>query len=64
MMIYFVIDQIWVSRDGALHGAVVEIADKGESGSVKITDGNGARDTFHGTAAAFQLLPESWEVTT
>jgi hypothetical protein len=53
----FVIDQKWVTRDGKFHGEVVETVDEGTSGSVRIIDDKGSRDTFHGTAEAFLLLP-------
>ena len=60
-MVYFAIDQKWIARDGALNGSVTQISEEGESGTVEITDDQGGTDTFHGTAAAFQLLPESWQ---
>ena len=47
--------------EGALNGSVTQISEEGESGTVEITDDQGGTDTFHGTAAAFQLLPESWQ---
>ena len=58
----FVIAQKWITKDGRLHGEVVEIADEGISGSVEVIDDQGGRNTFHGTAEAFQGLPGEWEV--
>ena len=60
----FVIEQRWVTDDSRLRGEVVEISDEGTSGAVEITDIKGDRNTFRGTAAAFQLLPECWRVVT
>jgi hypothetical protein len=64
MMEYFVIEQKWIAKDGRLRGEVVEISDEGISGVVEITDELGDQETFRGTAEAFQLLPEQWEVVT
>ena len=61
MMIYFVIEQKWVTADGKQHGEVMEIADEGASGIVDVVDREGIRDTFRGTAAAFHLLAD-WRV--
>jgi hypothetical protein len=63
MMVHFVIEQRWVTEDGKLRGEVVEISDEGISGVVEVIDDNGDRDTFRGTAAAFQL-PGHWQVVT
>jgi hypothetical protein len=60
----FVIEQKWITKDGKLHGEVVEIADEGVSGIVEIMDDSGGQDTFRGTAEAFQLLPAGWQVVT
>jgi len=54
-MVNFVIEQRWVTEDGKQHGEVVEISDEGESGIVDVIGDQGERNTFRGTAAAFQL---------
>jgi hypothetical protein len=61
MMVDFVIEQQWITRDGKRHGQVVEISDEGTSGVVEVTDDKGGRDTFRGTATAFQLLAP-WQI--
>ena len=61
LMVRFVIDQKWITEDGARHAEVVEISEEGVSGSVEISGDNGDRETFHGTAEAFQRL-EPWRV--
>ena len=61
-MVNFVIAQRWIANDSKLHGEVIEISDGGTSGTVEITDEKGGRDTFRGTAAAFQLLSADWRV--
>jgi hypothetical protein len=61
MMIYFAIEQKWITADGKQHGEVMEITDEGASGIVDVVNDQGVRDTFRGTATAFQLLAD-WRV--
>jgi hypothetical protein len=63
-MVNFVIAQRWITSDSNLHGEVIEISDEGTSGAVEIIDEKGDRDTFRGTATAFQLLSVDWRVVT
>jgi hypothetical protein len=63
MMVRFVIEQKWITEDGTLRGEVVEISDEGTSGVVEIIDGEGGRDTFRGTAEAFEGSG-NWRVVT
>jgi hypothetical protein len=60
----FVIEQRWVTNDSRLYGKVVEISDEGTSGAVEIINDKGDRNTFRGTAVAFQLLSVCWRVAT
>jgi hypothetical protein len=61
----FSIGQKWVMTDavfGSFFGEVIEISDRGRSGSVVITDHEGnVVDTFTGSAADFQASGE-WQL--
>ena len=60
-MLHFVIEQRWITEDGGQRGEVVEISDEGVSGVVEVIGDKGDRNTFRGTAAAFQLSGR-WQV--
>ena len=61
----FSVDQKWVMADpifGIFYGEVAEVSDKGLSGTVVITDGEGNElDTFTGSAAEFRVSGE-WQL--
>jgi hypothetical protein len=61
----FCAGQKWVMSDpifGIFYGEVAEVSDKGLSGTVVITDGEGNElDTFTGSAAEFRVSGE-WQL--